>query len=154
MNNIDIYLKQNIEKPTYLFHGSPQKLKKLVPQQSTDSNNNINNVANAIFLFPSFLKATPYAFKDTIKEMNEHYDFIIPNNNEEFLMTIKDVEYIDEDIIGYIYVFKINDKMLKDERSYQYKCFSELEPDDIIKIKYSDYKKYYNYIEPCNRSIK
>lgn len=61
------YLNQNIDNPTYLFHGSPKLLSIIKPNQSYDVTGNQQNIANAIFLFPSFLKSTPYAFKDTIK---------------------------------------------------------------------------------------
>ena len=33
---------------------------------------------------------------------------------------------ISDDIIGYIYVFLKDDSMVKDEESYQYKCFSRI----------------------------
>ena len=42
----------------------------LVPHESRDSRGNSNNLATAVFLFPSFLKATPYAFKDSIKVLS------------------------------------------------------------------------------------
>ena len=50
---------------------------------------------------------------------------------------------IDSDIIGYIYVFKKDDCMLKDKDSYQYKCYQELKPIDVVEVKLSDYKQYY-----------
>lgn len=50
---------------------------------------------------------------------------------------------IDEDIIGYIYVFKKNDSMIKEENSYQYKCYEELCPCDVVEIHYRDFSKYY-----------
>ena len=145
---LEKYLNQDINNPIYLFHGSPKKLLKINPQQSHDSNNNLNNIATAIFLFPSFLKATPYAFKDTIKEksFNLKYNFIIPNDNTFPLMIMENVD-IDENIIGYIYVFKKDSDMVKDNNSYQYKCYKELEPIDIVEIKYKDYKEYYNVIK-------
>lgn len=61
------YLHQDIDNPIYLFHGSPKLLSETHPNQSYDLNGNEQNIENAIFLFPPFLKATPYAFKDTIK---------------------------------------------------------------------------------------
>lgn len=54
---IGLYINQDIDNPTYLFHGSSLKLEKLVPKMSHDSEENSDNIANAIFLFPSFLKA-------------------------------------------------------------------------------------------------
>lgn len=141
---LDKYLSQDIDNPIYLFHGSPKLLTKLVPKMSHDSDNNRNNMGCAIFMFPSFLKATPYAFKDTIKEnsINLKYNFIIPNNDDYPLMKMKNVK-IDENIYGYIYVFKKDKDMIKDDDSYQYKCYKEKEPIDIVKIYYKDYKKYY-----------
>ena len=145
---IEEYLNQDINNPKYLFHGSSYLLNEITPRQSYDSSGNKNNIAKAVFLFPSFLKATPYAFMDTIKKFNEHYYFEVPNTNDSILVTIRDVEYIDEDIIGYIYVFKKDDRMIKDDKSYQYKCYSELKPHDIVEVKYKDFKQYYNYIDP------
>ncbi|MBR3162331.1 MAG: hypothetical protein IKF19_06350 [Bacilli bacterium] len=53
---------------------------------------------------------------------------------------------IDDNIIGYIYVFNKDKTMIKDNDTYQYKCHHSLKPIDIIKIKYKDYKKYYKAI--------
>lgn len=138
------YINQDIDNPKYLFHGSPKLLDKLVPIMSHDSDNTKENIACAVFLFPSFLKATPYAFKDTIKanSKNLKYDFMIPNGNEYPLMKMKNV-IIDENMYGYIYVFKKDIDMIKDDNSYQYKCYKEIEPVDIVKVYYKDYKKYY-----------
>lgn len=138
------YLNQDIDNPTYLFHGSPKSLSILKPNQSYDAIGNQQNIANAIFFFPSFLKSTPYAFKDTIKANSEglEWNFEITNSNTLPLMTMENVN-IDEDIVGYIYVFFKDDDMIKDNDSYQYKCFKEKQPIDIIKISYKDFKKYY-----------
>ena len=145
------YLEQDINNPTFLFHGSPKKLDKLVPMQAHDSNNNENNVATAVFLFPSFLKATPYAFKDTIKASSEGmpWSFDIPNNDTYPLMSMSGVK-VDESIVGYVYVFKRDDRMIKDEESYQYKCFSELVPVDVVEVRYSDFSSYYEIIDSKN----
>lgn len=147
-SKINEYLNQDINNPNYLFHGSPKLLDKLVPNISHDSNNNLNNIDNAIFLFPSFIKCTPYAFKDTIKEKSKdlNYNFIITNKSEFPLMKMSNVR-IDENIIGYIYVFKRDNDMIKDKNTYQYKCYKELIPIDIIEVKYKDYKKYYEIVE-------
>ena len=141
---INTYLNQDIDNPKYLFHGSPKKLDKVSPQKSHDSNNTSINIDTAVFLFPSFLKSTAYAFKDKIKENSEGLDwnFIIPNDNTLPLMIMENV-FIDEDIIGYIYVFNNEEDIIKDKNSYQYKAYKELKPIDIVEIKYSDYKDYY-----------
>lgn len=144
---IEEYLNQDINNPKYLFHGSPKKLSILEPKLTNDSNHNKNNIATAIFLLPSFLKATPYAFKDTIKKLSSELDwnFEISNNNTYPLMIMENVNVFD-DIIGYIYVFKKDNSMIKDNNTYQYKCYHQLVPIDIIKVKYQEYKKYYKVI--------
>lgn len=138
------YLNQNIDNPIYLFHGSPKMLSELHPSQSYDADGNKQNIANAIFLFPSFLKATPYSFKDTIKYASEglKYNFEITNANTLPLMTMENVN-IDENIIGYVYVFLRDDDMIKDNDSYQYKCYKSKKPIDIIEVIYRDFKNYY-----------
>lgn len=142
---MDEYLNQDINNPKYLFHGSPTKLECIVPMQSHDTSNNENNISKAIFLFPSFLKSTSYAFKDTIKKNSEGLDwnFIIPNSNDFPLMEMENVR-IDENIIGYVHVFMLDDCMIKDDNSYQYKCFKKLKPIDVVEVKYKDYMKYYS----------
>ena len=149
---LEEYLNQDINNPKYLFHGSPKLLTKLEPRLSHDSDGNEMNIAESIFLFPSFLKSTPYAFKDTIKSMSSDldWDFDIPNGLEEPFMTMRNVT-IDEDIIGYIYVFIKDDSMYKDSDSYQYKCYKELVPYDIVPVRYEDYKQFYKVI---NNKIK
>lgn len=144
---IEEYLNQDINNPKYLFHGSPKKLSILEPKLTNDSNHNKNNIATAIFLFPSFLKSTPYAFKDTIKKLSSELDwnFEISNNNTYPLMIMENVNVFD-DIIGYIYVFKKDNSMIKDNNTYQYKCYHQLVPINIIKVKYQEYKKYYKVI--------
>lgn len=148
-NKMNEYLNQDIDNPKYLFHGSPKRLNKLKPILSHDSDNNKDNIAEAVFLFPSFLKSTPYAFKDTIKEDSKklglHYNFVIPNDDEYPLMTMENVS-INPNIIGYIYVFIYDDSMIKDKHSYQYKCFKELIPIDIVEVHYKKYEKYYEVI--------
>ena len=146
-NYLDEYLNQDIDNPKYLFHGSCKKLFKLTPRLSHDSDGNVDNIARAVFLFPSFLKSTPYAFKDTIKKrsMDLQWDFDIPNGDEFPLMRMFGVN-IDDDIIGYIYVFLKDDDMIKDSDSYQYKYYKELVPIDVIEVCYKDYMKYYEVV--------
>lgn len=155
-NLFDEYLNQDINNPKYLFHGSPKRLTHLEPRLSHDSDNNKNNIAEAVFLFPSFLKSTPYAFKDTIKEdsnkLGMHYSFMITNDDEYPLMTMKNV-IINPNIVGYIYVFIKDDDMIKDKRSYQYKCYKELIPIDIIEVHYKEYEKYYEVFDEKNKDM-
>lgn len=152
---LEEYLNQDINNPKYLFHGSPRKLEVIEPHVSHDSSGNVRNISNAVFLFPSFLKATPYAFKDTIKELSEgkKWNFTIPNDDSYPLMSMSDVT-ISDDIIGYIYVFLKDDSMVKDEESYQYKCFSSLKPIDVVLVRYGDYSSYYEVIDSSEKVLK
>ena len=145
IDTISKYLNQDINNPKYLFHGSPKLLESIKPHKSHDSNNNLDNISNAVFLFPSFLKATPYAFKDTIKKMSDGLDwnFEITNNDDYPLMKMENVN-VSDDITGYIYVFLNNEDMIKDSNDYQYKCFKEITPIDIIEVRFDDYKQYYS----------
>ena len=90
---LKLYLTQDKYNPRHLFHGSPKLFDKAIPKQSHDSSGNSVNIANAVFLFPDFLKAKPYAFKETIKANSKglEHDFDIPNNENDYLMTMKDV---------------------------------------------------------------
>ena len=99
------YLNQDINNPKYLFHGSPKKLDKIIPQKSYDSNNS-ENIDDAIFLTSIFLISTAYSFKDTIKQnsFGLDWDFNINNTNSLPIMKMKNVK-IDNNIIGYVYVF-------------------------------------------------
>ncbi len=151
---LEKYKNNDINNPKYLFHGSPHKLDKLVPKQSHDSLNQINNIDNAVFLFPLPEKASAYSFKDTIKQnsMGLEYDFSIPNNNSEIVMYMKNVN-IDENIIGYIYVIEMTPDYIKDENSLQYKSHKEIIPIDIIEVKYQDFADCY-YVDNQKRKSK
>ena len=145
IDTISKYINQDINNPKYMFHGSPRLLESIKPHKSHDSNNNLDNISNAVFLFPSFLKAIPYAFKDTIKKMSDGLDwnFEITNNDDYPLMKMENVN-VSDDITGYIYVFLNNEDMIKDSNDYQYKCFKEITPIDIIEVRFDDYKQYYS----------
>lgn len=51
---------------------------------------------------------------------------------------------IDNDMEGYIYVFPFDKSYEHFEKSIQYKCHKDIKPVDIVKIKFSDFKYYYN----------
>ncbi len=146
----DIYLNQNNNNPTYLFHGSPILLSNLEPKQSHDSNNNSHNIDTAIFLTSSFLTATAYAFKDTIKQCslanNLKYDFSINSHGEIPILVMNNV-IVPDNLKGYIYVFKYDDKFTNDPQgSLQYKYYGNLEPIKIINVNYNDFKQYYENV--------
>ena len=148
------YMEQDIDHPIYLFHGSCEKIDKVIPHLSHDSDGSSHNIDNAIFLFPSFLKSTPYAFMNSIIENSENqdWDFEVPNDSSYPIMRMTNVN-IDEDMVGYIYVFKKEEDMYKDEEhksSYQYKCYHELIPIDVVEIRFKDFEQYYEIVNRAN----
>ena len=54
---------------------------------------------------------------------------------------------LDDDILGYVYVFYKDDSMIKDDDSYQYKYFKEIKPVDVITVRYGDFSSYYEVLE-------
>ena len=147
------YISNSINNPRYLFHGSPKKLKIVEQRQAYDSNGNLENEDYAVFLTSSFLIASAYAFKDTIKKLSDGLDwnFEIGYNLENDKINIRmDNVNVDDEIVGYIYVFHFNVDYEHTENSIQYKCHKNIKPIDVVKVKFSDFKKYYS----INESIK
>ena len=151
MNKIEEYINQDVDNPKYMFHGSSLLLDKLVPMQSHDDGGNEINVDNAIFLFPSFLKVTPFAL---VNGLNESVKGLV-DSNSYFQISKRDNKYpfatirnriLNEDAYGYVYVFEKTNRMIKDNGDYQYRCYEELVPIDVVKIYFKDYKKYFEYI--------
>lgn len=137
------HLKQNIFKPEYLFHGTPFVVNVLEKRQSHD-NVNKNNEDTAVFLTSSFITAAAYAFRNKIKEVNDEWSFSI-NNKGEFPAMVFEAKYIPDDLYGYIYVFKKDSTMIKDEEknTTQYRCYHDLPTVDVIKVFYKDFEKYF-----------
>lgn len=151
MNKLDEYMSQDIDNPKYMFHGSSVLLDKLVPMQSHDDGGNKINEDIAIFLFPSFLKVTPFAltngFNESINGSDETNSYFqISKRGNEYPFAIIRNRVLNEDAYGYVYVFNKTDKMIKDSGDYQYRCYEELVPIDIVKIDFKDYKKYFEFI--------
>ena len=143
MEKINEYKSQNIFEPTYLFHGSPFEIEVLEPRQSSDEQNN-ENEDNAVFLTSNFITAVAYAFRNKLKEINEHYSFSI-NNNGQIPAMIFEVNSLPGELYGYVYVFKKDDLILKDnhQNTTQYRCYHNLKPIDVIKVYYRDYMQYF-----------
>lgn len=143
---MDTYLNNDLSNPTYLFHGSPKLLDTIEQREAHDSDGIIENEDYAVFLTSSFIIASAYAFKDTIKELSNESDwnFEIGYNadNDEVDIKFENVK-IDDDIEGYIYVFPYSDNYEHYGRSIQYKCHEDIKPIDIVKVRYSDFKNYY-----------
>jgi len=148
------YLNNNLLEPKYLFHGSPLYLDEIEQRNSHDSSSNKENIDYAVFLTSSFIIASAYAFKDKIKKYSEDFDynFEIGGNAKtgEIDINFTNVN-IPQNLEGYIYVFNYNENYKhNNESSVQYKCHENIKPIDIVKIKFEDFKEYYN----INNAIK
>ncbi len=140
------YINNSLDNPTYLFHGSPNKIQSIETRMAHDSNGNIENEDNAVFLTSSFVIASAYAFKDKIKEISKEldYDFKIGKDADSGQLIIEmDNVNIDDDMEGFIYVVPFTATYQHDGKSIQYKSFGSVKPIDMIKIKFGDFKHYY-----------
>lgn len=141
------YINNSINNPVYLFHGSPKKIDVVEQRQAHDSNNNPDNEDYAVFLTSSFIIASAYAFKDRIKELSDglkwNFDIGYDADNDMIYIQMDNVN-VDDDIEGYIYVFPFDEKYEHQGRSIQYKCHENIIPIDVVKIKFSDFKKFYS----------
>ena len=140
------YFNNNLENPQFLFHGSPKKLDIIKPHQANDEDNNVENIDNAIFLTSSLIVASAYAFKDSIKAMssNLNWNFEIGRNpvTNEVFVTMDNVN-VDDSLEGFVYVFPFDKTYYHEGRSIQYKCYKNIEPIDIIKVRFVDFKRFY-----------
>ena len=96
------------DNPKYLFYGSPKNLNVIESKSAVDSKHIAENEDNAVFMTTSFILASAYAFKDSIKKMSENLDWnfeigTTPYTNEIYV--IMDNVIVDDDLEGYIYVF-------------------------------------------------
>lgn len=156
INLPDKYLMNSVNNPKYLFHGSPKKLKIIEPRNAVDSKHIAENEDNAVFMTPSFILASAYAFKDSIKKMSGNLDWnfeigAIPYTNEIYV--IMDNVIVDDELEGYIYVFDWDDNYKQRKDMIQYKAHKEMPPIDTIKIKFKDFKKFYT-INEANENIR
>jgi len=141
------YFNNDLKHPKYLFHGSPKLLNIIEQRQSHDSKGNKENEDFAVFLTSSFIIASAYAFKDKIKELSDGLDwnFEIGYDVNRYEPNIKfENVNIDDNIVGYIYVFPFVENYEHQKSSIQYKCYKNITPIDVIKIKFSEFKKYYS----------
>lgn len=140
------YFNNNLKNPLYLFHGSPRLLDIIEQRQAHDSNGNVENEDFAVFLTSSFIIASAYAFKDKIKEISNGLDWNFSIGYDS-LNDCVDIRFenvnIDDEIEGYIYVFPFDSSFEHSYQSIQYKCYKNIRPIDVIKVKFSDFKKYY-----------
>lgn len=138
------YINNDLNNPKYLFHGSPKLLEIIEKREAHDSNNNMINNDYAVFLTSSFIIASAYAFKDKIKDMsselNWSFNIGMKEDTKELFIKMNNV-IIDDNIEGYIYVLPFDSAYKKD--GIQYKCYKNVKPIEIIKVKFKDFKKYY-----------
>ncbi len=151
---IEEYMKQDLNNPKYLFHGSSELLHNIEIRKSHDSSGRKQNIDEAVFVTPSFLVATAYAFKDKIKELSLNnglkYDFEVNHQEEMPIMTMANV-LIPEELDGYVYVFEYNEKFINDPvGTLQYKSYENLKPIDVLKINYEDFKSFYEIKQEMN----
>lgn len=160
MLKLEEYLNQNIDKPKYLFHGSPYLLDKLLPKQSHDDDENKSNEDLAIFLFPMFRKVTPYALRnafyqrvDGVAKEDSYFSTTLRGKTYPFA-TIRN-RIINPDEKGYVYVFLRDETMIKDNDSYQYRCYHELVPVDIVEVRFKDFADDFEiiYDEEKNKTL-
>lgn len=103
---LEKYLNNNLEKPKFLFHGSPKALDVIAPRQAHDSNSNLENEDSAVFLTSSFIIASAYAFKDKVKELSRDLDWSFEIGGDvtgEVNIDFNNVR-VQDDLYGYIYV--------------------------------------------------
>lgn len=142
---LEKYLNNNLEKPKFLFHGSPKALDVIVPRQAHDSNSNLENEDFAVFLTSSFIIASAYAFKDKVKELSRDLDWSFEIGGDvtgEVNIDFNNVR-VQDDLYGYIYVFDYDDSYEHYGNSIQYKCHKDIKPVDAVKVKFSDFKDFY-----------
>ena len=105
-----------------LFHGSPKKLVIIEPREAHDSNGNAENEDTAVFLTSSFLLASAYAFKDSIKELSDgldwDFDFNYDPDTKDINIIFSNVK-IDDNTEGYVYVVSYSENYEHHGRSIQ-----------------------------------
>lgn len=143
---MDDYFNNDLANPMFLFHGSPILLNTIEQRQAHDSNGNAENKDFAVFLTSSFIIASAYAFKDKIKELSDglewNFEIGYDSDNDEVDIKFENVN-IDDNIEGFIYVFPFSEKYDHQGKSTQYKCHENIKPIDVVKVKFVDFKKYY-----------
>lgn len=150
------FYNEDLSNPNWLFHGSPQVLMEVEKRLSHDSDNNGVNIDDAVFLTPSILISSAYAFRDKIKENSEglHWDFKIKSHEEFPIMTMSNVN-VSDDMVGYIYVFSNDGSFFNEpEGSLQYKSFKNLVPFCQMEVRYEDFKSYYTVLGDDKRRTK
>lgn len=143
------YRNKDLKNPKYLYHGTSLLLDELKPQMAYDSDNNKSNNDNAVFLTSHFNTACAHAFRQKTKENTDNKEWSIRVTSGELpIMIMDNVEELDDNANGYIYVFEYNDSFINDpEGSLQYKSYESLKPIDMFEIYYKDFKHLYSVNE-------
>lgn len=144
---LEKYMNNDLNNPKYLFHGSSHLLSELEKRQSHDSDGTIENEDLAVFLTSSFIIASAHAFMDKIEKISSelNYDFEIGRDadSETLIINMNNVN-VDDNMEGYIYVIPYDESYEHHGRSIQYKSHDNIKPIETIKIKFGDYKQFYN----------
>ena len=127
------YLNQNLDEPEYLFYGTTLKIDSLMLENNDQE-----------IITPELVRASAYSFKDTIKKDNlgSQCKITIECNNNYPVMMIENA-IINEDMEGYIYVFKNNENFIKNKYSRKYTCNIPQVPCDVLIVKFKDFKDNY-----------
>ena len=154
MKDIERFFYNDIYNPKHLFHGSPYDLNILDPRKAHDNNSDNQAIDNGIHLTSSFMSAICYAFRKSIRELNDTYHIEINNQGYKPAMKIS-APYIPEDLSGFVYVFNNDDDMFRTGgyKSTQYICYKEIKPIRKIEVFFKDYKDYFE-IDDKKRVLK
>lgn len=130
----------------YFYHGTSLPLEVLTLHQATDSNGSKANNDNAVFLTPSFEMACAHAFRQKTKENSQNLNYNISiHGGQEPLMIMENVNELNDDDKGYVYVFNYSDDFINDPvGSLQYKSYKPLKPIQVIEVYYKDYKHLFS----------
>lgn len=139
------FYNETLDKPTWLFHGSPELLKEVEKRTSHDSKGDKINIDTAVFLTSSIKIASAYAFKDGIKKISgdNKYSFSVRLKEVFPIMNMENV-VTDDNLRGYIYVFVNDGSFIREpDWSLQFKSYNNLRPYKKIDVIYKDYKHLY-----------
>ena len=57
---------------------------------------------------------------------------------------------ISDDIEGYVYIFPYDETKFRKGKVIQYKCYENIKPIDVVKVRFSDFKEFYTINEETN----
>ncbi len=135
------YLMQDLDNPQYIFHGSNSLLPTIKPHQANDTNKKGPGNQFAIYGTPLPLVAALFALKSK--------KFSSTTNITPDISKLKTTIYngsIPEDSTGYIHVCK-SANFHRCGEGYQWVCYEEVTPVDIIQVYCKDFKDFFEFVE-------